>query len=98
MSRSFKRTPVQSYSGKGKRAYKRHLNHRLRHMPDLPSGGAYRRVPHDWEGLHGWFSSTVYHTRRGWEEHEASCWAHLGMFYSLTEEDVLRHIRRPSAK
>jgi len=98
MSRSFKYTPVHSYSGKSKRAYKRLLNSRARHTEDLPNGGGYRKLPYDWESLHGWFGTKVYHTRESWEAHVRHCWTRLGTRYNLTEADVLRYIRRPLVK
>lgn len=98
MSRSFKHTPVFSYSGHGKTAYKRHLNRRLRHMSDVPSGGSYKRFPYNWEMLHGWYSTTVYHTKQGWEKHVQDCWDHLGTRFRPTAVDVLRSIRQPLVK
>jgi hypothetical protein len=98
MSRSFKRIPVQTYSGKGRSAYKRHLNRRLRHLWDIPSGGAYRRVPHDHESLWDWGPVTRCFTRRQWDEHVQECWDDLGTRFLQTETDVLRAIRRPRAK
>ena len=93
MSRSYKRSPVQTLTGKRRFSFKRMLNRRVRRLWDLPDGNGYRRIPHDGEELHGRREAAW-----DWDRHVAECWALLGGPFHRNEEEVLWYVRLPIAK